>query len=111
MILHHKFIEAAKENKDKIAIKDRMTGATVPYARALIGALILDWTFKEYPRNEHSRCQLSWNFTAWGSGSDFAANAPDATGQAGRSYRQRTAGSQTGRDGQAAGVNAQGRVR
>lgn len=48
MILHHQFIKTAKENNDKIAIKDRMTGATVPYARALIGALILAKKFKKY---------------------------------------------------------------
>ncbi|MBI9098640.1 MAG: AMP-binding protein [Spirochaetaceae bacterium] len=48
MILHHQFIRTAKENKEKIAIKDRMTGATVPYARALIGALILAKKFRKY---------------------------------------------------------------
>jgi acyl-[acyl-carrier-protein]-phospholipid O-acyltransferase/long-chain-fatty-acid--[acyl-carrier-protein] ligase len=48
VILHHQFIKTAKDNRDKIAIKDRMTGAMVPYGRALIGALILAKKFKKY---------------------------------------------------------------
>lgn len=48
MILHHQFIEKAKQNKSKIAIKDRMTGSVVPYSRALIGAFILGKKFKRY---------------------------------------------------------------
>lgn len=48
MILHHQFIKTAQENKEKIAIKDKMTGATVPYARALIGSLILAKKFSKY---------------------------------------------------------------
>ncbi len=48
MILHHEFIKTAKKNKKKIAIKDKMTGATVPYERALIGALILSKKFSKY---------------------------------------------------------------
>lgn len=41
MILHHQFIKTAKENKGKVAIKDRMTGVSLTFERALIGALIL----------------------------------------------------------------------
>jgi len=48
VILHYQFIKTAKKNKDKVAIKDKMTGATVPYARALIGALILAKKFRKY---------------------------------------------------------------
>lgn len=48
MILHHQFIKTAKANKKKIAIKDRMTGSVVPYARALIGSLILAKKFRAY---------------------------------------------------------------
>jgi acyl-[acyl-carrier-protein]-phospholipid O-acyltransferase/long-chain-fatty-acid--[acyl-carrier-protein] ligase len=48
MILHHQFIKSAKQNKKKIAIKDRTTGSVVPYSRALIGAFILAKKFKAY---------------------------------------------------------------
>ncbi len=48
MILHHQFIKIAKQNKSKIAIKDKMTGSIVPYGRALIGAIILGKKFRAY---------------------------------------------------------------
>ena len=48
MILHHQFIETAKKNKNKIAIKDRMTGASISFERALIASLILSKKFKKY---------------------------------------------------------------
>ena len=48
MILHHQFIKTAKENMNKVAIKDRMTGATVPYSKALIGGLILAKKISKY---------------------------------------------------------------
>jgi acyl-[acyl-carrier-protein]-phospholipid O-acyltransferase/long-chain-fatty-acid--[acyl-carrier-protein] ligase len=48
VILHHKFIETAKENSEKIAIKDKMTGAVISYNKALIGSLILSKKFKKY---------------------------------------------------------------
>ncbi len=48
MILHHQFIITAKQNKSKIAIKDKMTGSIVPYGRALIGAIILGKKFRAY---------------------------------------------------------------
>lgn len=41
MILHHEFIRTAKKFPEKVAIIDKATGKDVPYARALIGALIL----------------------------------------------------------------------
>jgi hypothetical protein len=41
MILHHEFIRTAKKFPEKVAIIDKATGRDVPYARALIGALIL----------------------------------------------------------------------
>jgi len=48
MILHHQFIKTAKKNKKKTAVKDRMTGSVVPYARALIGSFILAKKFRVY---------------------------------------------------------------
>lgn len=48
MILHHQFIISAKANKDKTAIKDKMTGAVVSYHKALIAAFILSKKLGKY---------------------------------------------------------------
>jgi acyl-[acyl-carrier-protein]-phospholipid O-acyltransferase/long-chain-fatty-acid--[acyl-carrier-protein] ligase len=48
MQLHHEFIKTAKKNGKRIAIVDRTLGKRIPYARALIGALILSKKFKAY---------------------------------------------------------------
>ncbi|MGB2868460.1 MAG: AMP-binding protein [Bacteroidota bacterium] len=48
MLLHHKFIQVAKQYGDKLAIIDRTTDRRVTYTRALIGSLILSEKFKRY---------------------------------------------------------------
>lgn len=48
MLLHHQFVRNAKKLGDKIAIIDKTTKSEVPYARALIGALILNRKFQKY---------------------------------------------------------------
>lgn len=48
MLLHHEFVRNAKKSPKKMAIRDRTTKRDVPYARALIGALILSKKFKKY---------------------------------------------------------------
>ncbi|MBB6478847.1 AMP-binding protein [Spirochaeta isovalerica] len=48
MILHYQFIETAKKNKSRTAIKDRMTGATITFEKALIASLILSKKFSIY---------------------------------------------------------------
>jgi acyl-[acyl-carrier-protein]-phospholipid O-acyltransferase/long-chain-fatty-acid--[acyl-carrier-protein] ligase len=50
MILHQQFVRMAKKHAGKLAIIDRTTGKNVPYARALIGALILCSKFKKYDK-------------------------------------------------------------
>ena len=52
MLLQQMFIENAKQNLQKIAIHDKATGKDLPYARMLIGALILSEKFKKY-KGEH----------------------------------------------------------
>ena len=47
MILHHEFIKTAKKQAKKLAIIDKATGRNVPYARALIAALILSKKFSK----------------------------------------------------------------
>jgi acyl-[acyl-carrier-protein]-phospholipid O-acyltransferase/long-chain-fatty-acid--[acyl-carrier-protein] ligase len=48
MQLHHEFIKTAKKHGKRLAIIDRTLGRRVPYARALIGALILEKKIKAY---------------------------------------------------------------
>ena len=48
MILHHEFVKTAKKFGKKMAIVDRTTEKNVPYAKALIAALILAKKFKKY---------------------------------------------------------------
>lgn len=48
MILHEEFVRIAKKFGKKTAIVDKTTGRNVPYARALIGALVLAKKFKRY---------------------------------------------------------------
>ena len=45
--LHHKFIEVAKQQGDKLALKDFSTNKDIPYSRALIASLILSRVFKK----------------------------------------------------------------
>lgn len=48
MLLHQQFVVIAKRYANKLAIIDKTTERNVPYARALIGALILSSKFKKY---------------------------------------------------------------
>lgn len=48
MLLHQQFVVIAKKYARKLAIIDKTTEKNVPYARALIGALILSSKFKKY---------------------------------------------------------------
>ncbi|MBI5464390.1 MAG: AMP-binding protein [Ignavibacteriales bacterium] len=48
MLLHHKFIETAKQYGNKLAIVDRTTNRRITYARALIASLILSEKLKKY---------------------------------------------------------------
>ncbi|MDX2431638.1 MAG: AMP-binding protein [Bacteroides sp.] len=50
MLLHQEFVRNAKRYSKKIAIKDKTTKSEVPYARALIGALILSKKFDKYDK-------------------------------------------------------------
>jgi acyl-[acyl-carrier-protein]-phospholipid O-acyltransferase/long-chain-fatty-acid--[acyl-carrier-protein] ligase len=48
MLLHHRFIEVAKEQGEKMAFLDRTAGREITYSRALIASLILGKEFKKY---------------------------------------------------------------
>jgi acyl-[acyl-carrier-protein]-phospholipid O-acyltransferase/long-chain-fatty-acid--[acyl-carrier-protein] ligase len=48
MLLHHRFIEVAKKNGDKLFINDRTTGRKVTYGRALIASLIIADKLKQF---------------------------------------------------------------
>ena len=48
MLLHHRFVEVAKKQGNKLAIIDRMLDRRVTYSKALIGSLILSEKFKAY---------------------------------------------------------------
>lgn len=50
MLLHQQFVLMAKKHAGKKAIIDKTTGSTVPYSRALIGALILSKKFNKYDK-------------------------------------------------------------
>jgi acyl-[acyl-carrier-protein]-phospholipid O-acyltransferase/long-chain-fatty-acid--[acyl-carrier-protein] ligase len=41
MLLHHRFIEVAKNQREKMAFLDRTAGREVTYSRALIASLLL----------------------------------------------------------------------
>lgn len=49
MLLHHKFIQSAKENPKKLAIIDKSTNKDITFEKALIASLILAKRFKKYP--------------------------------------------------------------
>ena len=48
MLLHHKFIQIAKKNGEKLAIIDRSVNKRISYAKALIASLILSKKFDQY---------------------------------------------------------------
>ena len=48
MLLHQQFVRMAKKHSQKLAIIDKTTQKSVPYSRALIGALILSSKFRKY---------------------------------------------------------------
>ncbi len=50
MLLHQQFVQTAKKNPGKLAIKDKTTKRDVTYERALIGALILSSKFSRYDK-------------------------------------------------------------
>lgn len=50
MLLHHRFIDTAKELGDKLAIHDFTTNKKVTYDRALIASLILSSIFRKYEK-------------------------------------------------------------
>ena len=50
MLLHHQFVRMAKKHAKKPGIIDKTTKSTVPYGRALIGALILSKKFNKYDK-------------------------------------------------------------
>jgi len=50
MLLHHRFIEVAKQQGEKLAFLDRSAGREVTYSRALIASLLLRNEFKKYDK-------------------------------------------------------------
>jgi acyl-[acyl-carrier-protein]-phospholipid O-acyltransferase/long-chain-fatty-acid--[acyl-carrier-protein] ligase len=50
MLLHHRFIDVAKEQGEKMAYLDRTAGREITYSRALIASLILGKEFKKYDK-------------------------------------------------------------
>jgi acyl-[acyl-carrier-protein]-phospholipid O-acyltransferase/long-chain-fatty-acid--[acyl-carrier-protein] ligase len=50
MLLHHRFIEVAKQQGEKLAFLDRSAGREVTYSRALIAALLLRKEFKKFDK-------------------------------------------------------------
>ena len=50
MLLHHRFIEVAKQQGEKLAFLDRSADREVTYSRALIAALLLRSEFKKYDK-------------------------------------------------------------
>ncbi len=50
MLLHHRFIEVAKRQGDKLAFIDRSAGRDVTYSKALIASLLLASEFKKYDK-------------------------------------------------------------
>ena len=50
MLLHHRFIEVAKNQGEKLAFIDRTAGREVTYSKALIASLLLAAAFKKYDK-------------------------------------------------------------
>ena len=50
MLLHHRFIEVAKRQGEKIAWLDRTAGKEVTYSKALIASLLLRSEFKKFDK-------------------------------------------------------------
>lgn len=50
MLLHHRFIEVAKRQGEKLAFIDRTAGREVTYSKALIASLLLSSEFKKYDK-------------------------------------------------------------
>ena len=50
MLLHHRFIEVAKKQGNKLAFIDRTAGREVPYSKALIASLLLGREFKKFDK-------------------------------------------------------------
>lgn len=50
MLLHHRFIEVAKNLGDKLAFIDRTAGREVTYSKALIASLLLASEFRKYEK-------------------------------------------------------------
>ena len=50
MLLHHKFIETAKKQGEKMYIVDRTTNRRITYSKALIASLILSEKFQKYDK-------------------------------------------------------------
>jgi acyl-[acyl-carrier-protein]-phospholipid O-acyltransferase/long-chain-fatty-acid--[acyl-carrier-protein] ligase len=50
MLLHHRFIEVAKKQGEKMAYLDRSAGREITYSRALIAALLLRSEFKKFDK-------------------------------------------------------------
>ena len=50
MLLHHRFIEVAKKQGEKLAFIDRTAGREVSYSKALIASLLLAGKFKKYDK-------------------------------------------------------------
>lgn len=50
MLLHHRFVEVAKKQGNKLAIIDRTLDRRVTYSKALVGSLILADKFKVYDK-------------------------------------------------------------
>jgi acyl-[acyl-carrier-protein]-phospholipid O-acyltransferase/long-chain-fatty-acid--[acyl-carrier-protein] ligase len=50
MLLHHRFIEVAKQKGEKIAYLDRFAYREITYSRALIAALLLRSEFKKFDK-------------------------------------------------------------
>ena len=50
MLLHHRFIEVAKQQGEKLAFLDRSAGREVTYSRALIASLLLRNEFKKFDK-------------------------------------------------------------
>ena len=48
MLLHHQFVQIAKQYEKKLAIVDRTTNRKITYGKALIASLILTEKFKKY---------------------------------------------------------------
>ncbi|MBW2483923.1 MAG: AMP-binding protein [Deltaproteobacteria bacterium] len=50
MLLHHRFIEVAKKQGEKLAFIDRTAGREVSYSKALIASLLLAAEFKKFDK-------------------------------------------------------------